>query len=238
MRWIVVAGLLMAGAPQDAKEDLAKAAEKSLELENYDFKGRLAVGGVPFLSEPIDYRGAYVKDQGLFAEMGAFGSIFRLDKKVAVKDPEKGDWILIRPGTKVGEGPIAAEIPMVARGLKPPHEELKKYVTRFKEIRRKDGEEKIGETSCVVYEGALTESGVRAGLPAGVGMVLPKGDYEGTGRAWVAEGRILKFEADCKAKVEDQGKTLELTYKRTTEISNIGKAKVEMPVEVKKLFEE
>jgi len=235
---LLLAGILIAGASQEEKSELAKAIEKTLALENYGFTGRLEVGGVPFLSEPIDYKGAYDKDRGFSAEMGPFGSIFRLEKKVAVKDPDKGEWVLLRPGTKVGEGPIAAEIPMVARGLKPPHEEFKKYVARFKEIKKRDGEEKIGEISCVVYEGPLTEGGVRAGLPAGVGLVLPKGEYEGTGRAWVGDGRILKFEADCKAAVEDSGKTVELTYKRTTEFNDIGKTKVDMPADVKKLFEE
>src|SRR5688572_29273203 len=112
-----LAALLLIPVPDD-KEDLAKAAEKTRAFDNYAFKGRLSVDGVPFLAEPIEYSGSFVKDKGFSAAMGPFGSIFRLEKKVAVKDPESGTWILVKLGTKVGDGPIAAEIPMVARGLR------------------------------------------------------------------------------------------------------------------------
>jgi FAD/FMN-containing dehydrogenase len=230
--------VVSASAPQDDKADLAKAAEKTRELEKYAFKGRLSVDGVPFLADPIDYSGSYVKGSGFLASMGPFGSIFRLEKKVAVKDPDSGVWVFLRPGTKVGEGPIAAEIPMVARGLKPPHEELRKFESRFKEIKKRDKTEKIGDLECVVYEGPLTEGGVRAGLPAGVGLLLGKGEYEGTGRAWVGDGRVVKFEADAKAKLQDKDAVVEVSYKRTTEFSDVGKATIEMPPEVKKLFED
>jgi hypothetical protein len=234
----LLALLLPAAGPVDDKEDLAKAAAKTRELQNYEYKGRLSVDGVPFLADPIDYSGAYVKDRGFTAAMGPFGSIFRLDKKVAVKDPESGGWILIRPGTKIGDGALASQIPMIARGLRPPHEELKKFEDRFKEIKKREAAEKVGEISCAVYEGPLTEAGVRFGLPAGVGFVLGKGEFEGTGRAWVGDGRILRFEAECRAELEDGEKTVEVKYSRTTEFLKIGKATVEMPAEVKKLFEE
>ena len=241
MKRIALAGLLgflLAAAPDD-REDLEKAAERTRDLDNYGFKGRINVDGVPFLAEPVEYTGAYIKDRGFQATMGPFGSIFRLDKKVAVKDPESGTWILLRSGTKVGEGPLAAEIPIIARGLRPPHEELKKFEKRFKDVRKKDGGGKIGDVSCGVYEGALTEAGVRASLPAGAGALLGKGSYEGTGRAWVDDaGRILRFDSEGKIQIEDKDKTTELSFTRTTEFSDIGKAKVEMPAEVKKLFED
>src|SRR5262245_2774602 len=83
----ILAGLIL-GASADDKEDVAKAAAKTRELENYKFKGKITVEGVPYLVEPVAYDGAYVKDRGFTATMGPFGSIFRLDKKVAVKDPD------------------------------------------------------------------------------------------------------------------------------------------------------
>ena len=232
----LAAALLGASAPDD-KEDLAKAAEKTRELENYKFKGRLSVEGVPFLSEPIEYNGAYVKDKGFTASMGPVGTIFRLDKKIALKDPESGEWIQVKGVTKVGDGPMAAQISVVARGLKPPHEELKKFEDRFKEVRKKEGVEKIGDVECAVYEGALTEAGVRGLLPGGAGVFLGKGTFEGTGRVWIGgEGRILRFETNCKIELDQDSSTMELTIKRTTEFAEVGKASVEMPLEVKKLF--
>ncbi len=234
-----VAAALLAAAPVDEKEDLARAAEKTRELENYRFKGRLAVDGVPFLAEPIEISGTYVKDKGFTATMGPVGTIFRLDKKVAVKDAETGEWVLVKVGTKVGEGPLAAQIPIVARGLKAPHEELKKLAERFKEIKKKDGGGKIGEIECSVYEGALTEGGVRGSLPAGVGLLMGKGKFEGTCRVWVgSDGRIAKIEAEGKIQIENKDATTELTFSRTTEFLEIGKATLEMPSEVKNLFEE
>jgi hypothetical protein len=231
-------GFLLAAAPDD-RDDLEKAAEKTRELENYGFKGRIKVEGVPFLADPVEYAGAYAKDRGFHATMGPFGSLFRLDKKVAVKDPESGTWILLRSGSKVGEGPLAAEIPIIARGLRPPHEELKKFEKRFKDVRKKDGGGKVGGVSCTVYEGALTEAGVRASLPAGAGALLGKGTYEGTGRAWIDDtGRILRFDSDGQIQIEDKDKTIDIAFSRTTEFTDIGKARVDMPAEVKKLLED
>lgn len=234
----VLAGALAQAALPDAREDLAKAAEKTRELENYRFKGRISVDGTPFLADPVELSGVYDKEKGFSASMGPFGALFRSGKKAAIKDPDSGAWVHLRLGTKVGEGPHAARIPLIAAGLKPPHEELKKFEGRFKEIRRKDGEEKLGDVSCVVYEGPLTEGGVKSFLPAGVGAMLGKGTYEGTGRAWVADGRIIKFTADAKIQIEDKDGTLDLTVSRTAEIQEIGKAAVEMPAEVRKLFED
>ena len=235
---ILAAALLGAQSP-DAKEELAKAAEKTRALDNYKFKGRLVVDGIPFLPDPIDFSGSYAKDKGFTAGLGPIGTIFRLEKKVALKDPETGEWILLKLNTKVGDGPMAAYIPIVARGLKPPHEELKKFEDRFKDLRKKDGVEKIGDAECSVYEGALTESGVRGLVPGGAGVLLGKGTFEGTGRVWVGpEGRIVRFEADCKIQIDQDGAVTDLAIKRTTEFSDVGKATVEMPEDVKKLFDE
>jgi hypothetical protein len=234
-----LAVLLAATLVPDDKEDLAKAAEKSRALENYAFKGRIAIDGVPFLPEPMEFAGAYVKDRGFTATMGPFGTVFKVDKKVAVKDPDGGTWILLAKGAKVGDGPLAEQIPILARGLRPPHEELKKYEERFKELRKKDGEAKIGDIACVVYEGALTEPGVRGAIPGGLGFLLGKAKCEGTGRAWVGDGgRILRFEVDGKIEIDDKDQTTELKFSRTTEFSEIGKATLEVPAEVKKLFED
>jgi hypothetical protein len=128
---------------------------------------------------------------------------------------------------------------MLARGLRPPHEELKKFEKRFKEVLKKDGGGKAGDAACTVYEGALTEGGVRSSLPAGVGALLGKGTYEGSGRAWVDDnGRIVRFESEGKIQIEEKDTTTNLSFSRATEFIDIGKAKFDMPPEVKKLFEE
>ena len=239
MKHAAVLALLAILPAPDAKEDLAKAAARTRELENYKFKGEITVSGVPFLAEPVAYEGAFVKDRGFMATMGPFGSIFRLDKKVAVKDPDSGTWILLKPGTKIGEGELAAQIPIIARGLKAPHDELKKFEDRFTEIKKLDAAEKIGDAECAVYEGPLTEGGVRGTLPAGVGMLLGKGKFEGKSRVWVGpEGRIVRIVSEGKAEIEDKERTMDLTFSRTIDFLEVGKAKIEMPPEVKKLFEE
>ena len=79
---------------------------------------------------------------------------------------------------------------------------------------------------------------MRASLPAGAGLLLGKGKFEGTGRAWVAGERIVKITAEGKIELEEKDGTVELTFSRTTEFTDVGKAVVEIPTEVKKLFEE
>lgn len=233
-----IVSLAAGGAlPDEAKDELAKAAVKTRGLENYKFKGKFEVEGVPFLPDPVEYSGAYVKDQAFTATLGPVGTIYRVDKKVAMQDPATGEWIIPKPGQKVGDGPMAAQIPMLARTLRPPHEELKKLEERFKEIKKKDGKEKINDQECAVYEGDLTEPGVRAMLPGGAGMLMGPGTFEGRGKVWVnADGNIVRFKADCKIVIKMNDTETEIRVDRTTELTDFGKAKIEVPEAVKKLF--
>jgi len=236
---MLAAGFALAAGgalPDEPKDELAKASEKTRGLENYKFKGKFEVEGVPFLPDPVEYNGAYVKDQGFTATLGPVGKIFRIDKKVAIQDPDSGEWVLSKAGRKVGEGPLAAQIPVIARSLRPPHEELKKIEERFKAIKKRDGAEKIAEQDCAVYEGDLTEAGVKAMLPGGA--LLGPGTYEGRAQVWVnPDGKIVKYKADCKMVVKFNENEMEIVVNRTTELTDLGKAKVEMPDAVKKLFD-
>ncbi len=231
------AGLLAQDPAPTPKDDLSKASAKTAALENYKFSGTLEVDNMPMIPSPMDVAGSFVKDGAFHVETEILGPIYRVGKKVAMKDPETGDWLLAKAGRKVGEGNNQLLV-VAARGMKAPHDWLKKVEDRFVEV-RKSPAEKIGGKDHEVFEGKLSADGVKQLLPGGIGMFLKLTETEGTAKVYVdPDGRIAKFETGkCKVKGEMNGQEFEFEVKQTWTISGIGEAKIELPADVKKLFE-
>lgn len=127
------------------------------------------------------------------------------------------------------------------RGVGAPHEELKGIENGFKEIRKE--EEKVGEKACTVYSGELTPEGI-ANSPMGkmaaqFGAFGGNLDLSGTAKAWVdGEGNLVRYEMNTRLAGEFNGNAFEFSLKRTTDLSDVGKTRVETPEGVRKLLEE
>lgn len=220
----------------DDKEDLAKAAQKAAEMESYAFTMKLEIEGFPMPMDPMEFSGKYQKDVATYVTgsvpmMGGDFEAYRKGKKAAFKGAD-GEWQSPK-GRGMGMG-------MMGRNLQAPHEDLKDLDTKFKDIKKTDQKESIGEKECAVYVGDLTEEAAKqmGGMFGAMGG-MGNSEMTGTGKWWVdGDGVIRKIELTANVALSMQGEDRELKIVRSTEITDIGSTKVEIPDEAKPFLEE
>ena len=254
-------GLILLGAPvlaarPDDKETVASAAAKAADAGSYTFKGEIklesAFGNLPQQIPSMD--GKYQKDVGLLISVGERGEFFRRGDKNFVKTGQ-GEWTELEKAQLGGAGGGAGGGQnrqrgalmgrMMIKNLKAPHEEVKDIAKGFKELKKEEKSDKVGEKDCAVYGGDLSEEGVKSsplgkmiGQLGALGGGAQNAEMSGKGRLWIdPDGAIVKFELTTKVAVDFQGNQIEFTMARSTEISAVGKTKVEVPDGVRKLLE-
>jgi hypothetical protein len=227
-------------------ETLTKALEKAAALESYAFKGETEFqsqfGNAPAQVPSMD--GKYQKDVGMHIKSDR-GEFFRKGDRFLVKQGNR-DWTdlanLEAPAPAEGNRNRArgtALGKLMIRGFKAPHEELKDLAKGFKEVKKAEKPEKIGDIECAVYSSDLTEEAMKN---APLGRMLGQfggaaATVTGSARVWVdGSGNVVIYEISTKASLEIQGNQIELGLIRRSEISDAGKAKVEVPEAVQKLL--
>jgi hypothetical protein len=247
-----VAVLIAFAAPAfaDDKETLGQAVSRAAALESYSFKGETEVqspfGAAPPQIPTMD--GKYQKDSGLYIKSDK-GEVFKKGDRVFVK-PLSGEWQdlaqLQPPAPAEGEKPNKNRARgamfgrMMLRNFKTPHEELKDLAKGFKEVKKGEKTEKIGEIECFQYSGELSEEAMK-GSPLGrmLGQfgAAAHADTKGSARIWVdAAGNVVIYEVVTKISVDVQGNQIDITMIRRCELSDGGKVKVEVPEAVQKLL--
>lgn len=232
-----------------ADETLTKAIEKAAALESYSFKGesefQSQFGAGPAQIPSMD--GKYQKDVGLHIKSDR-GEFFRKGERFLVKQGS-ADWTDLAQAQPPApaEGDKGARNKargfamgkMVMRTFKAPHEELKDLAKGFKEVKKGEKTEKIGDVDCTVYSSDLTEEAMKNNP---LGRMLgafggANATITGSSRVFVdGSGNVLVYEITTKAALEIQGNQIELGMIRRSEITEAGKAKVEVPEGVQKLL--
>lgn len=249
----LIALLSAPAAARDDREALTQALTKTADLESYSWKGetefQTAFGGGP--SQVPNFDGAYQKGVGLHLKSDR-GEFFRKDDRSFVK-PTDGEWQdlkTFRPAAQAGGGNPpnpnrnharnGAFGMMMLRNFKAPHDELRELAKGLKDVKKGEKPEKIDDRECLQYSGDLSEDAMK-GSPLGRMLGQFGGanaSVNGSAKFWVdAAGNLVIFEVITKATVEIQGNSVDLTLIRRSEISNQGKAKVEIPQAVQKLLE-
>jgi hypothetical protein len=256
MKTIAILALLCGAvhAKTDDKDAVANAAKKLAEAGSYTFKGEVKVdsplggGG----QQIPGYEGKFDKELGSYVTIGDRGEFFRKGDKIFVKQ-QQGEWTELEKAQLAGggqggqnrqRGMMAGR--MFLRNMKSPHDEVKELPKGFKELKKEEKSDKVGEKECAVYGGDLTEEGIKAsplgrmigGFGALGGGAAQNIEMSGKGRVWIdGDGNLQKFELTTKMSFDFQGNGVEFSMVRATEISNVGKTKVEVPEAVKKLLE-
>ena len=247
----LIAMLALAVATCDDKEALDKAVAKVAAYESYAFKGETELqsqfGNLPGQVPSMD--GKYQKDVGMHIKTER-GEFFRKGDRVLVKQGQ-ADWTDVAniqaptppadaPPKKRGPRGGAGFAQVMIKNFKAPHEEVKDLAKNFKEVKKQEKTEKIGDVDCTVYGGDLTEEAMK-GSPLGrmLGMFGGAGaEIKGSGRVFLdPSGAILVFEITTKATVELQGNQIDFSLIRRAELSEVGKTKVEVPEAVQKLLD-
>jgi hypothetical protein len=249
-----VAVLIALAAPAfaDDKETLTQAVSKAAALESYAFKGETEVqspfGNAPAQIPTMD--GKYQKDAGLHIKSDK-GEIFKKGERIFVRQAA-GDWQDLaqfqppapaegdKPNRNRGRGALFGK--MMVRNFKAPHDELQELAKGFKEVKKGNKTEKIGDIECTQFSGDLSEEALKSS-PLGrmLGQFGAAGNAEtkGSARVWVdASGTVVIYEVVTKISIEVQGNQIDITMTRRCELSDAGKVKVEVPEGVQKLLNE
>lgn len=242
-------------AKADDKDTVSAAAAKAADVTSYTFKGDTKVDA-PFAGGGLGQQipameGKFQKDVGLHITVGDRGEFFRKGEKNFVKTGQT-DWAELDKAQLGGAGGGGQNRQrgalmgrMVMKNLKAPHEEIKDLAKGFKELKKEEKADKVGEKECAVYGGDLSEEGVKAS-PLGkmiaqfgaLGGGAQNAEMSGKGRVWVdSDGVLVRYELTNKVSIDFQGNTIEFSMARSTEFSAVGKTKVEVPEAVQKLLE-
>jgi len=236
----------------DDKEALTQAVAKVATLDSYSFKGETefqsALGGGPPQIPAMD--GKYQKDAGLHIKSER-GEIFKKGDRVFIKQgsedwkdaaqfqapaPAEGD----KPNKNRGRGTLLGR--MMLKNLRAPHEELKDLAKGFKEVKKSEKMEKIGDVECFQYSGDLTNEAMKdspLGRMLGQFGAAANAQTSGSGRVWVdGAGNVVTYEVVTKISVELQGNQIDFSMTRRSELTGLDKTKVEVPETVQKLLTE
>jgi hypothetical protein len=231
----------------DDKDTLNQAIDKVSATVSYAWKGETEfqsqIGNVPAQIPVLD--GRYQKEVGLHIKSDR-GEIFRRNDRVLIKQGPS-DWQELsqsRPvsGASTQNRPRGALFSRVMiRNMKAPHEELKELAKALQEVNKGEKAERIGDLDCFQYSGELTDEAMK-GSPLGRMLAQYGGagaELKGSAKFWVdAQGNLSTYEAVAKATIEFQGTSVDFTLTRRTEITDVGKVKVEVPEGVRKLLSE
>jgi hypothetical protein len=247
----MLALLALVAAMCDDKEAVEKAVAKVAAYESYAFKGETEFqsqfGNLPGQVPSMD--GKYQKDVGMHIKTER-GEFFRKGDRVLVKQGQ-ADWTDVAnlqaptppadaPPKKRGPRGGVGFAQVMIKNFKAPHDDVKDLAKNFKEVKKQEKTEKIGEVECTVYGGDLTDDSMK-GSPLGrmLGMFGGAGaEIKGSGRVFLdPSGAILVYEMTTKATVELQGNQIDFSMIRRSEFSEVGKAKVEVPEAVQKLLD-
>ncbi len=255
LRFVTVAMALVVSAPgliaQDGndgkdscKDEVAKAAKKTAEVESYTFKLEVEIEGSPMPMDPMTFEGKHQKDVAthITGSISFGGQSYDIDawkkgEKNVYKDPQSGEW---KSGAAAGaRGGRGGGMMSAGRNIKSPHEEMAGLEKKYKEVSKKDAKQDVDGKECTVFEGPLTEEGAKDMLPGGMGRMLgAAGEVTGTAKLFVdADGIIRKIVLVSVVSASFQGTDLEITTTRTTVLKEIGSTKVEVPEEVKTLLD-
>lgn len=232
--------LLLLAVARDDREDLGQAAAKIAEAASYAFKQEMQIesplgaagpGIIPAIEGKVE------KEVGLLAKVGDVAEIFRKGDRLLIKNGQS-EW-QAAPAEAQGRRPRGRLMQGLLRQVRQPHEEARDLAKAFKEVRKQEVREKVGEAECAVYAGEMGDEGLKA---SPLGRMLQQfgagASITGSARAWVdGEGRLLKIEFTNRASLEIQGNTVDVALVRTLEFSAVGKTTVTVPEAVQKLLE-
>jgi len=236
-------------AQAEAKDEAIGAAKKVVEMKNYSWKGSMKFeGNLPFGGNngempEMKFEGSHDADKG--THMLTDSTEYLKVGEKTVSRP-RGEWRIVDPqdqggfgGRGGGRGGMGRMFGMFGGAPKLPSEELKDPDGKISDVKKEDAKDKVGDIECVVYACTLRDDAAREMAPFGQWLErMGNSEVTGTLKFWVDEsGQILKYESTTKIVASFQQNDFEISVKRSTEIKDVGKAKVEIPEDAKKLLE-
>ena len=233
---LAAAGLVLSARAADTSETLSSAVKALKEKASYSWSTRSEMANSQFPA--MTTKGKTEKDGFTFiTSEGRNGEIQAVKKGTngVVKTDE--DWQTAAELQQGGQGGPGRGFSGRLLTMLAPAEDAEELLTGLKEI-------KAGDDG--VFTAELTEPAAkeRAGFfsrrgrpgqagPGGFTPPEPK-DAKGTVKFWVKDGVLTKYELKTSAKMTFQEEERDVDRTSTTEISEVGSTKVEVPEDAKK----
>ena len=230
------AGLAWSLRAADTNETLNAAVKALKEKANYSWNTTSEIADAPF--PPRTTKGKTEKDGfTLITAEGPNGDI------QAVKKGEKGvlktdgDWQTaeeFRNSDQGGPGPGRGFVGRLLTELAPAAD-AEDLLKEIKDIKAGDDGVYSAELTASAAKDRAGFFGRRGGQAAPGGFTPPEPkDAKGTVKFWVKDGVLTKIELKTSAKITFQEEEHDINRTATTEISEIGSTKVEVPEDAKK----
>lgn len=212
-------------ADTSPKDDVIAATKKLADQTSYSWKTTVTVPeGSRFRPGPTEgktERGGYTYLKMSFRD-NSVEAVFK-GEKAAVTD-EDGAWQLV---SEIESDSPRRFIGGMVQNFKVPATEAKTLVDAVAELKT-DGD---------VLSGDLTQEGAKAlltfrGRRNGNGPEIS--DAKGSVKFWIKDGAITKYEYHVTGKMDFNGNEREIDRTTTTEISDVGTTKLELPEAAKK----
>lgn len=223
-----------AGPDAAAAEELGKAAKAASELDAYSFTSKVTVIGFPMFNDPVNAEGTH-KDgtthvSGTYKKNKYEG--FTRDGEVVSRRNDEPWARPDAPGGGMGAmSGIASQLTII------PHEEVRDLPGKLADVAKGEKKEDVDGHACTVFEGELTEEAAKSLIPPAAAAFGLSGDVVGLARIWVDdEGVVRRFETTAAIRANFQGQDLEIGMNRTTNITDVGSATLEVPPEVEELL--
>jgi hypothetical protein len=219
----VLAACLLLAADKNEKasdddKDLATALHKAAAVESYAFKVADKSGKA--------VEGTFQKDQPI---------LYQADKILFYK---KGDVLVYKQGDEWKRSKTGIESdPLLilaasanVRAARLPHEELATLAKNLKEAKKEDKK----DAGLTVYAADLAEEGAKKLAPTESQGVAKSGQA----KIWVdKEGAVVKYTISIRLQGRQGNAEVNGTAEKTVTLSELGKAKIELPEGAKKALE-
>jgi hypothetical protein len=223
----VVAMSGIALAAPDAKDDLGAAAKKLADAPNYSWKSTMESGQFNTAQEGKTEKGGFttiniqIGDNQLLAAMKGGKAVARTEEGWKTTE-EMANSDQQGPGRFIG-GMIA--------NLKPPGAQAQEFASKLKDV-KKDGDVYSAELSGADAAALAPRRGRRGGGPPPQ-MQNAKLSL----KIWTKDGAVTKYTSHVTGTITVNGEDRDIDTTTTTEISDVGSTKVDVPDEAKKKLE-
>jgi hypothetical protein len=225
----------VAFAAPDAKDDLTAAAKKLADASNYSWKQTTESGNFNTSQE------GKTEKAGLTSLNITFGDntiqVIKKGEKAAIKTEDGWKTAEEMAANNDGQPNIGRFIGPMVQQMKAPGAQAEEYISKLKEI-KKDDDAYTSELTGAEAASLAPRRGGRRGGGGGAGAAPPPMQNAKVSlKMWVKDGVLSKYTMHVTGTMTFNGEDRDIDTTTTTEISDVGSTKIEVPDDAKKKLE-
>jgi hypothetical protein len=229
---IVAMGSVALAAP-DAKDDLSAAAKKLADSSNYSWK-TTSEGGFGGNQEGKTEKGGPTLINLSFGDNQI--QVATKGQKAAIKTEDGWKTAEELGGNDGGQPGPGTFIARMIQQFKAPGAQADEYCSKLKEVKKED-DAYTAELSGADAASLMPRFGRRGGGGGGNAQPPQMQNAKLSLKLWVKDGVLTKYTSHLTGTININGEDRDIDRTTTTEISDVGSTKVEIPDEARKKLE-